>query len=269
MEWVSFLQRVDRLRWRLRRPVADLLAGPYRSVFRGEGIEFADARPYEAGDDLRRIHWSLSARKNSPYVRLGQEERELLCVLAIDRSASMRIAPEKEQLTLEAVVALALSAQLNGDRVRWVTFTSQVERFSAARRGEMHIWGSLAQLWQAPPTQQTSRLGPLLHWFAHTHRRRCFLGIVSDLFFQDSAWPLLRALAQRHFVLLVSPYAAQEWLSLPWGFLPVTEVETGQKQVVRGRLQPTTSVGSLRWAQLLPNLSPIDALRAALLPPLH
>ncbi len=269
MEWVSFLQRVDRLRWRLRQPVANLLAGPYRSVFRGEGIEFADARPYEAGDDLRRIHWSLSARKNSPYVRLGQEERELLCVLAIDRSASMRIAPEKEDITLEAVVALALSAQLNGDRVRWVTFTSRVERFSAARRGETHIWGSLAQLWQAPPAERQSRLGPLLHWFAHTHRRRSFLGIVSDLFFQDSAWAQLRALAQRHFVLLVSPYVAQEWLTLPWGFLPLIEVETGQKQVSRRKLQPTLPPGSFRWARLLPNLSPIEGLRVALLPPLH
>lgn len=269
MDRLSFLARVVRLRWRLQQPVASLLAGPYRSVFRGEGIEFSDARPYAVGDDLRRIHWSLSARKNTPYVRLGQEERELLCVIAIDRSASMRIAPEKEETTLEAVVALALSAELNGDRVRWVTFTSRVEGFSAARRGERHIWGSLAQLWQVSPTEPRTRLGPLLHWFARAHRRRSFFVIVSDLFFQDSAWAELRASARHHFVLLVSPYATQEWLAVPWGFLPLTEVETGQKQVIRGKLQPAVPVGSLRWARLIPNLSPIESLRSALLPPLH
>lgn len=202
-------------------------------------------------------------------MRLGQEERELLCVLALDRSASMRISTEKEERTLEAAVALALSAELNGDRVRWVTFTSRVEGFSPARRGSRHIWGSLAQLWHAQPAERHSRLGPLLHWFAQMHRRRSFLVVISDLFFQDAAWSQLRALAQRHFVLLVSPYVAQEWLTVPWGFLPLREVETGQPQVVRGALQPIAPVGTLRWARLLPNLSPILALRQALLPPLH
>jgi uncharacterized protein (DUF58 family) len=270
VDWIDKLKEVERLRWRLLRPVANLLVGPYRSVFRGEGIEFSDARPYQPGDDWRRVHWSLTARKNQPYLRLGQEERELTCVIAIDRSASMRISPEKEQLTLEAIVALALSAWLNGDRVRWVTFTDSVEGFSAARRGERHIWGSLAQLITTPPRSRHTRLAPLLGWLASVHRRRVFFVLISDLFFHDEgAWSLLRALTVRHFVLLVVPRVGEEALHLPWGLLPVEEVEIGWRETVRSLQPPLHSGASFRQAVLFPQLSPIQALRKALLPPLY
>lgn len=270
MDWIDKLKEVERLRWRLLRPVANLLVGPYRSVFRGEGIEFSDARPYQPGDDWRRVHWSLTARKNQPYLRLGQEERELTCVIAIDRSASMHIAPEKEQLTLEAVVALALSAWLNGDRVRWITFTDTVEQFSPARRGERHIWGSLAQLIAAPPQSKRTRLAPLLGWVASVHRRRVFFVLVSDLFFQDAeAWPLLRAMTVKHFVLLVVPRVGEEAIDLPWGLLPVEEVEVGWRGSVRSLQPPFPPTAALRQAVLFPQLSPIRALRKALLPPLY
>jgi len=270
VELARFLERVERLRWKLQKPVQSLLAGPYRSTFRGEGIEFADARPYEPGDDWRRIHWSLSARKNQPYLRLGQEERELTCVIAIDRSPSMHITPEKEQLTLTVAVALALSAILNSDRVRWVSFSDQVEYFSPARKGEKLIWGYLAHLWTQPAQGQRSLLTPVLHWIASVHKRRVFLIILSDFFLhEEKAWTLLRSIAQKHFILLVGIYAPQEALSIPWGYLPTREVETGGHSVIQTGLSPLPDYHpSLRHVRIASENSLLPALRRALLPPL-
>ncbi|MCS7189519.1 MAG: DUF58 domain-containing protein [Bacteroidia bacterium] len=272
MNLEDILARVQRLRWRLSKPVTSFLVGPYRSTFKGEGIEFADARPYERGDDLRRIHWSLSARKNQPYIWLGQEERELSCVIAIDRSASMRISPLKEQMTLEAAVAMGLSAMLNGDKVRWVSFTDRIEFFSPAKRGERHIWGSLAHLLAQKPKSRKTCLSPLLSWFAMLHKRRALLVIISDLFLQDEGeiWRLVEALAIKHFVCLIRPLTPEEALDLPWGMLPIQEVETGIRATAKGGLSlPLLPITRLRIASLTSESDILLTLRQALLPPLH
>lgn len=271
MQWIDGLRKVHRLRWRLQKPVLSLLLGPYRSAFRGEGIEFADARPYEIGDDWRRIHWSLTARKNQPYLRLGQEERELTCLIAIDRSPSMFISEEKVSLTLTTAVAMGLSALLNGDRVRWVGFSHQVTYFSPAYRGEKGVWGALQHLWQAPPVGERSYLAPLLRWIAAAHKRRIFLVVISDLFFHDTAgWSLLQALAHRHFILIAAVRPAAESLVLRWGRLPIREVETQETFTLAGTaLPPIPPQLSLRWAWIASEAALLPALRKALLPPLR
>lgn len=272
MEITQVLRKVERLRWKLLTPVQGLLVGPYRSAFKGEGIEFADARPYEVGDDWRRIHWSLTARKNQPYLRLGQEERELTCVIAIDRSPSMRISAEKEQLTLSAAVALGLSAVLNGDRVRWVSFAEKVGYFSPARKGEKLVWGYLSHLWMHPIASKRSYLRPLLRWVASVHKRRVFLIVLSDLFFHDTGgWELLHGLTQRHFVLIVGLYAPQEKLILPWGYLPAKDVESGASATVHRKLHFPLAIPQthLRIAQISSETALLPGLRRALLPPLR
>jgi len=264
------LSSIERLRWRLQRPVLSWLAGPYRSAFKGNGVEFADARPYQPGDDWRRLHWSLSARKNQPYLRLGYEERELTCIIAIDRSPSMYLSPQKIELWQAAAVALGWAAYLNGDRVRWVTFTDRIEGFSPRLRSPFVLWESLAGLLQQPVRGHHSRLRPLLAWLEKVSRRRAFVAVVSDLFFQeDSAETLLAALAMRHFVLAAVPRSPEENLSIPWGYLPLKEVETGQLTTMRGDLRPPAPQPRLRYALLKPDRPPIQSLREALLAPLQ
>ncbi|MEN3041037.1 MAG: DUF58 domain-containing protein [Bacteroidia bacterium] len=270
MELSRELEEIIRLRWKLSKPVRSLLVGPYRSAFRGEGIEFADARPYEIGDDWRRIHWSLTARKNQPYLRLGQEERDLTCIIAIDRSPSMQISQEKQRVTLAAVISLALSALLNGDRVQWVGFGAQVECFYPARKGEKFIWGALSHLWAQRFEHKRSYLSPLLHWVASVHKRRAFLVIVSDLFFHDKeAWQLLRAVAHRHFVLIAGVRGVQEAYTPAWGYLPVCDVETGKVAIHQNDSAPPVSpTRGLRVAYLSAEHDILPALGRALLLPL-
>lgn len=247
------------------------MVGPYRSAFRGEGIEFVDARPYEVGDDWRRIHWSLSARKNQPYIRLGQEERELTCLIAIDRSPSMNLSAQKQELTLAVAVAFALSAILNGDRVRWAAFGERITYFSPARKGEKLIWGFLAHLWYQPPLKGVTYLRPLLQWITSVVKRRSFVILISDLFFHDEmSWSLLPSIAQKHFVLLVRIQSERDMISLPWGFLPAREVETQRTFTLGYESPPPLPITpSLRTAHIHSKAGLIPALQKALLPPLR
>ena len=66
----------------------DIVAGEYSSAFRGRGVEFAEVREYQPGDDVRMIDWNVTARLGSAYVKRFLEERELTVLFAVDYSAS-------------------------------------------------------------------------------------------------------------------------------------------------------------------------------------
>ena len=76
----------------LARELADSLkTGNFRSLFRGQGIEFEGVRDYIRGDDVRSIDWNVTARMGHPFVKVFEEERELQVLLILDNSASMMI----------------------------------------------------------------------------------------------------------------------------------------------------------------------------------
>ena len=86
----EILKQVKAIELRTRGLVGTLFAGEYRSVFRGQGMEFAEVRAYQPGDDFRTIDWNVSARLASPYVKTFTEERELTLMLVVDQSGSTR-----------------------------------------------------------------------------------------------------------------------------------------------------------------------------------
>jgi len=234
------LQAVGRLRWRLGRPVEGLLIGAYRSTLRGEGVEFADARPYQPGEPWRRIHWALSARRGEPYLWLATEERQITCTIALDLSESMRVYPEKSLQAAITGAMIALTALKVGDKVQWLGFTDSVAFFSPPRRSESFIWGAFQEILNFEPTKRRTRLKPLLDFYGQTLSRRGLLVLLTDGFWQDGveAASLLRAVAQRHFVLLLYIRHPREAMVIPFGRLPYREVETGRPGVAGETLRP-------------------------------
>ncbi len=258
VEVKELLREVGRLQWRLGRPVEGLLIGGYRSVVRGEGIEFADARPYVPGEPWRRIHWALSARRGEPYVWLGMEERQLTCSIALDLSASMTTYSEKLRQAAIAGTMIALTALKAGDKVQWLAFTDKVVFSVPPRRHEPFVWGALEKLLHQRPATMHTRLRPLLHYYMQLRRRSGLLVLLTDGFWQDGpeALHILRAVAQKHFILVLYVRHPREMMHLPFGRLPYREVETGRVGVAGGTLEPPTfPQASLRQA-LLPTHAP-------------
>ena len=86
----ELLRTIGRIRIRTRKTVSDLLAGPYRSAFRGAGMEFDTVREYVEGDDLRVVDWNVTARTGSPFVKTFREERERMKKLEEEWQAKLR-----------------------------------------------------------------------------------------------------------------------------------------------------------------------------------
>ncbi|HEU4585084.1 MAG TPA: DUF58 domain-containing protein, partial [Gemmatimonadaceae bacterium] len=109
----EILRQVKLLELRTRGLVNSVFTGEYHSVFKGQGMEFAEVREYQPGDEVRSIDWNVTARMRHPYVKRYVEERELTVMLAVDLSGSERfgtVARFKSELATELSLVLAMAA---------------------------------------------------------------------------------------------------------------------------------------------------------------
>src|SRR5690606_5743975 len=126
----DILRQVRRVDLRTRGLVNSRFSGDYHSVFKGQGIEFAEVRQYQPGDDVRSIDWNVTARLGEPYIKRYVEERELTVMLVVDLSGSQRWGSRgrlKSEVVVDVAATLAMSAIRNNDRVGLLLVTSEVE----------------------------------------------------------------------------------------------------------------------------------------------
>jgi len=98
----EILKKVRTLEIKTKKPVEGLIAGNYRSVFKGNGIEFSEVREYVPGDDIRSIDWNVTARLNAPFVKEYIEERNLSIYIIYDVSGSADYGSSKSKKTRDA-----------------------------------------------------------------------------------------------------------------------------------------------------------------------
>jgi uncharacterized protein (DUF58 family) len=166
------------------RRMEGLLAGDYRSVLLGEGTELAQVRPYEPGDDVRRIDWNVTARTRVPHVRVELAERVLVTWVVLDVSPSMQFGTaDRRKADVAEGVALAVGhvATRRGNRLGVITFGDSRPRATPPRQGRLGLLGLLAGLREEPDSSQleAASLGEALHRTASVARRRPLLDLAA------------------------------------------------------------------------------------------
>lgn len=228
------LRRVQRLEIHTRKLVDESLAGSYHSVFRGRGMEFAEVREYEPGDDVRTIDWNVSARMGHPFVKKFTEERELTVFLAVDASASERFgtaAARKLELAAEVSALLAFSAIRNHDRVGLLLFTDRVETFVSPRKGREHGLRVLRELLAYEPAGRGTDISGALEVFRRVVTKRSVVFLVSD--FQDDGYErILRVVSRKHDVVAIVVSDPREETLPNVGLVAVEDPETGERSVM-------------------------------------
>jgi uncharacterized protein (DUF58 family) len=193
-----------------RHLVRDIVAGEYSSAFRGRGVEFAEVREYQPGDDVRTIDWNVTARLGAAYVKRYLEERELSVVFVVDMSASGgfgSLRRTKGELGVEVAAVLALAAVRNNDRVGAIFFTDRVEYRLAPAKGRRHALRLINDLLAFEPTGTGTDLALALAELEPTLRRRAVIFVLSD-FMASGYETVLARLSRRHDVVglqLVDP----------------------------------------------------------------
>ncbi len=123
---------------RARNPLSGLLT----SNFRGRGIDFAEVRAYQQGDDIRSIDWRVTARTNQPHTKLFQEEREKPVLILVDQSAAMFFGSRvafKSVVAAEAAALLAWASLDRGDRTGGIVFSGERHREVRPRRSKHSV----------------------------------------------------------------------------------------------------------------------------------
>lgn len=208
--------------------------GPYTSPARGAGFDFDQHRPYQPGDDVRRIDWNVTARLNAPFLRQTHAERELNVVIAVDLSRSMDVGSalhsKKETLTF-ITASLLFSAAADQINIGFLAFSDVVQLWVPPRRGPGRAWRILEGVWALEPASAGTALRPALRHLSANLKTMSVVFLISDFITDEKglfASPEMRLLASRHDLIAVVVEDPTE-VALPpgGGYIRVREPETG------------------------------------------
>jgi uncharacterized protein (DUF58 family) len=228
-----------RLEWTVIRRLDGLLQGDYRTLMRGSGLDLADLREYQHHDDVRHIDWNVTARLQTPHVRVFTEDREMAAWFVLDLSRSVDFGSglkAKREISAGFVGVLARLLTRHGNRVGALVYGNDLEAVIPPRSGRRHVLHLLhamerrADKADAVPTQKgMTRLDDLLRSAANLMPRRSTVFVVSD-FLSEPGWERpLGQLVQRHEVIAVRLFDPLE-LELPdLGLVPLRDAETGEQ----------------------------------------
>jgi uncharacterized protein (DUF58 family) len=200
------LRQVKLIELRTRGLVNSLFAGEYRSVFKGQGMEFAEVREYQPGDEVRIIDWNVTARMRRPFVKRYIEERELTVMLAVDLSGSERFGTRrrfKSELASELAAVLAMSAVRNNDRVGTLLFTDRIEHVVPPRKGRRHALRLIRDLLAFEPTGRGTDIAGAADYLLKMLSHHTIIFFVSDFHAANVERPM-KLLAQRHDLVAVT-----------------------------------------------------------------
>lgn len=230
----DIIKKIRRIHIKGSRTVNTMMAGQYKSVFRGSGIEFEEVREYSPGDEVKSIDWKVSARLGRPFIKLYREERESIVMLLIDMSASLKfgtVCGMKLEKAAEVASVIAFSAIRNNDKVGVVFFTDKVEKYIPPKKGSSHIWRLIKEIFTFVPDGKGTNISAALEFLSSVSRKKTLSFVISDFICSDHA-KALRTARQRHELIAVIVSDKGEFELPSSGIVSITCFETGKNIMV-------------------------------------
>jgi len=223
-----------RLEWTVIRRLDGLLQGDYRTLFRGLGLDLAELREYQVGDDVRYIDWNVTARMQTPYVRQYNEDRELTAWFLLDLSPSVdfgTVRSMKRDVLVEVVGMLARLLTRNGNSVGAILYGGGVQGIIPAQTGRAQVLHLIDTLLEQPKLNRApaTDLSVLLNAALRILGRRSLVFVISD-FISRPGWDKpLGMLTQRHEAVAIRLFDPRE-IELPdVGPIFMEDAETGEQ----------------------------------------
>jgi len=234
MNTSDLLKKVRQIEIKTRGLSNHIFAGEYNTAFKGKGMAFSEVRDYQNGDDVRLIDWNVTARYNSPFVKVFEEEREMTVMLMIDVSGSNNFGSNKnfkKELATEIGAVLAFSAIKNNDKVGVVFFSDIIEKFIPPKKGKKHILRIIREIISFTPSSKKTDLSVALEYFNSVISRRSICFILSD-FISSSFKKPLKIASRKHDVVAVKLIDKREEIIPNIGLVPIEDAESGKKIII-------------------------------------
>lgn len=209
----ELLQRVRKIEIKTRKLSRNIFAGEYHSQFKGRGMAFSEVREYQPGDDVRSIDWNVTARLNKPYIKVFEEERELIVMLLVDVSGSRHfgtLSQMKRDMIAEVAATLAFSTIANNDKVGVIFFSDKIEKFIPAKKGKTHVLHIIRELLSFEPSSTGTNIAQALQYFSNAQKRHCTAFLISDFIEPGDMYKPLMIASNRHEINAIQIYDRRE-----------------------------------------------------------
>ncbi|MGV4414202.1 DUF58 domain-containing protein [Chryseobacterium sp. T1] len=231
MQIKDIVKKVKQIEIRTRKKTEASLMGQYQSAFKGQGMTFSEVRPYQFGDDTRRMDWNKTARFREPFVKVMEEERELTMMLLVDISASMDYGTHtqlKREYVAEIAATLGFSAVGNNDKVGLILFADKVYKVIPPQKGRKHILSIISHILTADYIPAKTNIDVAFNYMMSVFKRKSLLFVFSD--FQDEIDDkILNVTARKHQMLGLRIYDQKDQEIPDVGYALLNDAETGEE----------------------------------------
>jgi uncharacterized protein (DUF58 family) len=235
MDTSDLLKKVRKIEIKTRGLSNQLFAGEYHSAFKGSGMTFNEVRDYHPGDEIRKIDWNVTARFNSPFVKVFEEEREMTVMLLVDTSASeffgTRVQLKKELIT-EICAVLSFSAIQNNDKIGVIFFGNEVEKFIPPKKGKSHILRIIRELISFEPQTQGTNIGEALRYLTNAIKKKSTAFLLSDFLDDKNYENALKVANKKHDLISLRIYDRLQEDLPNIGLVPFYDAESGSTILV-------------------------------------
>jgi len=234
MDTKELLKKVRKIEIKTRRLSDHIFGGEYHSTFKGRGMTFSEVRQYQYGDDVRNIDWNVTARYNEPYIKVFEEERELIMMLVVDISGSELFGTQeqfKNEIVTEIAATLAFSATQNNDKIGLILFSDQVELYIPPKKGRSHVLRIIRELIEFQPKSKQTNVAEALKFLSNVMKKKAIVFVLSD-FIADNYERTLKIVSNKHDVTGIRVYDPREEDMPNLGIVQMEDEETGESILV-------------------------------------
>ena len=231
MQIKDIIKKVKQIEIRTKKKSEATLMGQYHSAFKGQGMTFSEVRPYQFGDEIRRIDWNKTARFREPFVKVMEEERELTMMLLVDISASMDYGTQtqlKREYVAEIAASLGFSAAGNNDKVGLILFADKVYKVIPPQKGRKHILAIISTILLADYVAAEAKIDKALEYMMTVFKKKSLIFMFSD--FEDAyELKMVRIAARKHQLLGLRVFDQKDNEIPDVGYALFTDAETGKQ----------------------------------------
>ncbi len=251
METSDLLKKVRKIEIKTRGLSRNIFAGEYHSAFKGRGMAFSEVREYQFGDDIRSIDWNVTARYNTPYIKVFEEERELTVMLLIDVSGSRDFGSNekmKKNIITEISAVLSFSAIQNNDKIGVIFFSDIIEKFIPPKKGKSHILRIIRELIDFHPQEKGTDITGAIRYLTNAIKKRCTAFVISDFMDENKELEMALSIANnKHDIVALKIFDERETTLPSIGMIKLKDAENGKYVWVNSSSRKTRKIYSDWW----------------------
>ena len=226
----ELIRKIKKIHIQSGRLVNTMMAGQYKSVFRGSGMEFEEVREYTPGDEVKEIDWKVSARMGKPFIKRFREERELVVMLLLDLSASGlfgTVDNAKNDTAAQYASVLAFNAIRNNDKVGAILFTDRVEKYIPPKKGTGHVWRVIKEFYTYTPQHTGTDIQTAISFLGSVLRKKAVCFLISD-FISTDYMHRMKIVSRKHELIGVLLSDPGDFQLPPSGIVTMEDLESGE-----------------------------------------